>query len=123
VNLGRWEPEIKRMIKDRAPGAPDRFPVALERFDASPDVTPIMLPYQTQIGDTLCYKMEVAGCTAVTAVQGRLWPQALIDHSLSPGRPVVLFAKDYQSSQERARALLIAAQYYRQHGRLPGKRR
>jgi hypothetical protein len=123
VDLGRWEPEIRRMISSNDPGAPDRFPVVVERFDASPDVTPMFYPYRVTIGDAPCYKMEMAGCTAVTALQGRQWPQVLIDIALAPGRPAYLIPRDYATSPERKRFLAIGAAEYARTGKLPGKRR
>ena len=122
IDLGRWEPEIKRMIDENDPGTPDRFPVMLQKFDVPERETVIMYPYQAGIGGTLCYKTELGGCAAVVALQGREWPQLLLEASVAPSRPVTLFAIDYQTSQERERVRRIVAQHYRRHGRLPGKR-
>jgi hypothetical protein len=104
VNLSRWEPDLRQMIKTGDCGVVDRFPVVLEKFD-NPTVTPLVYPYVTNIAGVLCYKMELGGCAAVVAIQGRELPQVLIDIALAPGRPVYLLAKEYGTSKERQRTL------------------
>ncbi len=123
VDLGRWERSVKKMIETNDPGTPDCFPVVLEKFDAAPGVAPTFYPYRTEIGNTQCYKMELAGCTAVMAIQGREWPPVLIeDIALAPQRPVRLLAKTYAGSQEQKRFHEIARDIIKRRGHLPGKR-
>jgi hypothetical protein len=123
VDLGRWELEVRNMIARNDPGPVDRFPVVIERFDASPGEAPTFYPYRTEIGGSPCLKFELAGCAIVTALQGRLWPAPLIEIALALGRPVYLIEKNYKTSLERERFLNIARATYSKGGRLPGKRK
>jgi hypothetical protein len=123
VDLGRWETDVRDMIGSKDPGAVDRFPVVLERFDASPGEAPTFYPYRTSIGGSPCLKFELAGCAIVTALQGRQLPAGLIEIALAPGRPVYLIDKNYKTSQERERFLRMARATYVKQGRLPGRRK
>jgi hypothetical protein len=123
VDLGRWEPEICRMIENKEPGAADRFPVVLQKFEGAEDVAPMFYPYRTEMSGNECYKIELAGCAAITGLQGRGWPDALIELALTQGKPIVLFVKDYAGSNERKRFIDIARVLYSKRGRLPGKRK
>jgi hypothetical protein len=123
VDLGRWEAEIRDMMSSNDPGAVDRFPVVIERFDAGPGEAPTFYPYWTHIAGSPCLKFELAGCAIVTALQGRQWPAGLLEIALAPGRPVFLIEKNYKSSQERERFMSIARATYTKQGRLPGRRK
>jgi hypothetical protein len=123
IDLGRWEIQVRDMIAQNDPGAVDRFPVVIERFDAAPGEAPTFYPYRTEIGGSPCLKFELAGCAIVTALQGRQWPLPLIEIALAPGRPVYLIEKNYKTSQERGRFMKIATAIYSKLGRLPGKRK
>jgi hypothetical protein len=121
VDLGRFEVTVRRMIESNDPGAPDEFPVVLERFDIHPSITPLFYPYRTDMDGAPCYKIELAGCTAIMAVEGRRLPPVLIDIALAPGSPVYLVAKNYDTSKERERLLGIVRGIVAKTGRLPGK--
>jgi hypothetical protein len=123
VDLGRWEPEIRRMIETKDPGTTDRFPVVLQKFDGAENVAPLFYPYRTEIGGSPCFKIELAGCAAITGLQGRAWPEVLAELALTPGKPIILFAKDYAGSDERKRFIDIGRVLYSKRGRLPGKRK
>ena len=78
--------------------------MVFERFD-HPKVAPLVYPYTVDIAGMVCYKLELAGCAVVLAIQGRELPQALLDIALMPGRPAYLLAKQYRTSKERQRVL------------------
>ena len=107
VDLGRWEPEIRDMIKGGDPGSADRFPVILVRFEAQDNAVPAVYPYRADVGGAMCYKMIIAGCMAAVVMQGRELPPILIEMALAPGRPVILFPKVWDTSEERARMMRI----------------
>jgi hypothetical protein len=111
VDLGRWEPEIRDMIKNGDPGAPDRFPVILVRFQAMEEnAVPAVYPYRADVGGLPCYKMIMAGCAASVVIQGRALPSILGEMTLIPGRPVILFPKAWETSDERRRIINILRQ-------------
>jgi hypothetical protein len=110
VDLGRWEPEIRDMIKNGDPGPADRFPVLLVRFDAQGNSVPAVYPYRADVGGAMCYKMILAGCAAAVVMQGRALPPILAEIALAPGRPVILFSKAWDTSEERARLIGILRQ-------------
>jgi hypothetical protein len=111
VDLGRWEPEIRDMIKTGDPGAPDRFPVILVRFQtARENAVPAVYPYRADVGGLPCYKMIMAGCTASVVIQGRALPPILSEVVLAAGRPVILFPKVWETSEERRRIMNILRQ-------------
>jgi hypothetical protein len=126
ADLSRWDADLRQMIETADCGAVDRFPVVLEKFD-NPTVAPLVYPYITNIAGVLCYKIELGGCAAVVAVQGREFPQVLIDIALTPGRPAYLLVREYGTSRERLRTLntlkkVLAAEQMEKAGKKEGSK-
>jgi hypothetical protein len=122
TKLGRFEEPIRLMINSGDPGPPERFPILMHRYDPKQMLAPMVMPYRTRLKahSVNFYKLEMAGCSVLVAIDERKLPPLLSQVALAPDRPAYLFAKDYVSSTDWTQIVKIGRKIYGKAGRLPG---
>lgn len=100
VNLGSFEPEVREMLKSRDAGPPEKFPVFLFRYvDKHGSQTMINPHRQRKFGINFC-SIGLPGSFAVIKTDQRPLPAELRGWEMAPDRPLLIAARDMESSPE-----------------------
>jgi hypothetical protein len=109
VSLGEvHEPIIRDLILNKQPGAYDKYPVVLFKFDERPASktisNPIMLRTKSRVN---FYKFYMGGFTLMTIVDQQQ-DQAVLKLALNPARDLLIASEIYSQSPEYVSARKVA---------------
>jgi len=99
VNVGSFEPQLRRMIIKGDPGDPDTFAVMVTKCDER--LGPIVLnPQPERWGKINYYRFYLAGYMAYIKVDSRPTPDFISELALNPERPLVIIVRDLRTSRD-----------------------
>jgi hypothetical protein len=99
VNVGSFEPQLRRMILRDDPGDPDTFAVMVTKCDER--LSPIVLnPQPERWGETNYYHFYLAGYMAYIKVDSRPAPDFMGEFALAPEKPLIILLRDLRTSKD-----------------------
>ena len=99
VNVGPFEPQLRRMIIKADPGDSDTFAVMVTKCDER--LGPIVLnPQPERWGEINYYRFYLAGYMAYIKVDRSPTPDFISELALNPERPLVIIARDLRTSKD-----------------------
>ena len=115
VNVGSFEPQLRRMILKGDPGDPDTFSIMVAKCEDS--LAPIILnPYPERWLDINFYRFYLAGYMAYIKVDRRPAPDFMGELALNPAKPLIIIlralrtSKDVKVMQDIARSPIVKKQ-------------
>jgi hypothetical protein len=115
VNVGSFEPQLRRMILKGDPGDPDTFAVMIAKCDAR--VGPIVLnPQPERWGEINYYRFYVAGYLVYIKVDRRNALDFMGELALDPEKPLIISlralrtSKDFKAMQNIAKSPVLKDQ-------------
>jgi hypothetical protein len=115
VNIGSFEPQLRRMILKGDPGEPDTFAVLIAKYEER--VGPIVLnPQAEKWGEINYYRFYVAGYMVYIKVDRRPTPNVMGGLVLNPEKPLIVSlrtlrtSKDFKVIQDIARSSVVTKQ-------------
>jgi hypothetical protein len=115
VNVGSFEPQLRRMILKGDPGDPDTFAIMMAKCDDR--LGPIVLnPQPERWGEINYYRFYLAGYMVYIKVDSRPAPNFIGDFALDPEKPLIISMralrtnKDFKEMQYVARSFVLNKQ-------------
>lgn len=115
VNVGSFEPQLRRMILKGDPGEPDVFAVMIAKCEDR--LGPIVLNPQPERWDEInYYRFYVAGYMVYIKVDSRPPPNFMGEFALDPEKPLIISlralrtSKDFKAMQNMARNSILEKQ-------------
>jgi hypothetical protein len=99
VNVGPFEPQLRRMILKGDPGDPDTFAITVAKFEDSLG-TILMNPHPERWRDINYYRFYLAGYMAYIKVDRRPTPDFMGELALNPERPLFIILRDLKTSKD-----------------------
>jgi len=99
VNVGSFEPQLRRMIQKGDPGDPDMFAVVMAKCE-KPLGTTIFTPHPERWWDITYYRFYLAGYAVYIKVDRRPAPDCMGELALDPERPLIIIVRDLKSSKD-----------------------
>jgi hypothetical protein len=99
VNVGSFEPQLRRMILKGDPGDPDTFSIMMAKCDAR--VGPIVLnPQPERWGEINYYRFYVAGYMVYIKVDKKPAPDFMGELALNPDKPLIITVRDLRTRND-----------------------
>ena len=115
VNVGPFEPQLRRMILKGDPGDPDTFSIMVAKSEDSLG-TIVLNPHPERWRDINYYRFYLAGYMAYIKVDRRPAPDGMGEIALNPEKPLVIIlrelktSKDFKVMQDIARSSVVKKQ-------------
>ena len=110
VNVGAFEPQLRRMIQKGDPGDRDTFAIVMTKCEG-PLGTIVLNPHPEKWWDINYYRFYVAGYVVYIKVDRRPAPDVIDDFALDPEKPLIIIivrelktSKDFKIMQHIARS-------------------
>jgi len=99
VNVGSFEPQLRRMIQKGDPGNPDTFATVMAKCE-KPLGTIIFNPHPERWWDINYYRFYLAGYVVYIKVDRRPAPDCMSELALDPERPLIIIVRDLKTSKD-----------------------
>lgn len=113
TKLGPHELSIRQMLLAGDPGSPEQYSVHLATYWDKPDGPGMLDPQATRFAGVNYYRMYVGPYIVYLKIDKRPTPEPFDEGQLRPNAPLVVYAREFASSNERPAMLRVAQQHAR----------
>ncbi len=99
IKLDPYQDEIKEMVLNGDPGAPEKYPVVIAKF-RDPNMTAILDPHKDKFDGINFYRFYMTGFVIYIKVDKRETPEFLKDFYIREKQPICILLRDLHNSKD-----------------------